>query len=185
PVECKIEHGRDGRLLADQKGSRIYMKYTANRVQHSEITVTSQHGGDPAIMLIMCRDRYSLPLPFEDILAMSREMADSSACRGKLLTNKTDYFLIGGTFASNAFDKYEIAEGLVSGLRFAVGHSKTIDEVALELQRGSGIANSVIGHGVQSIDTKTTRQARYSVIYRNDSPDVFEHGIMMMAVFDR
>ena len=28
-VECRIEYERDGRLLADQKGSRIYMKYTA------------------------------------------------------------------------------------------------------------------------------------------------------------
>ena len=74
---------------------------------------------------------------------------------------------------------------IVQGLRLVVGHSKTVGEAVLELRRGSGIANRVEGHGLQSIDAKTTRQARYSVFYQNDSPVVFEHGILLLGILDR
>ncbi|MBR3731554.1 MAG: hypothetical protein IKQ61_11165 [Spirochaetales bacterium] len=184
-VECRIEYERDGRLLAEQKGSRIYMKYSAKNAMYTDITVRSDTGGDIAILIILCRDRYSLPLPFEDIMSMVRDMADSPACRSRTLTDKTDYFLLGGTFAANESDEFIISEGLVSGLRFAVGHSKTVSNAVLELHRGSGIANSVSGHGVQYCDAKTTRQARYSILYKNGSPVVFERGILMSAILEK
>ncbi len=184
-VDCQITDSHDGRMLAEQKGSRVYLKYSPKNVLKTELSITGSSDEAATILLIMRRDRYSLPLPFEDTVSLVREMADSSICRSRNLTDKTDYFLVGGTFTAYESDEYSIAEGLVSGLRFVVGHSKTVGEVALELRRGSGVSNRVEGHGLQSIDAKTTRQSRYSVLYQNDSPLVFEHGILLLGILER
>ena len=184
-VECQIVDSRDGHLLAEQRGSRVYMKYSPKNIPRTELCITGSKEGAVALLLVMRRDRYSLPLPFEDTVSLVREMADNAVCRNRNLTDKTEYFLIGGTFSSYDSDEFAITEGLVSGLRFVVGHSKTVSEVSLELRRGSGVANRVFGHGVQSIDAKTTRQARFSVLYQNDSPLVFEHGILLLGILER
>lgn len=136
-------------------------------------------------LLVFKKNKTKIDIPVGDILNAGQLIYNYKYSENIFLSNKEDFFLIGGNLYTSQSQSIKLANSTTSSpLYLALSKGDTISTLGLKFKKGNTVIKKQKSGSIIFYKSDLIKKNNYTIEYSNQSPDSFWSGVVLLAIFE-